>query len=216
MKVHGELSIKKFVLGNKTMSILPIYLFGTEVLKKKAKPVESLDDSTVQLIYNMFETMHKANGIGLAATQVGDLRRIITVDISDVTEPNAEGETEDIAHPTSPDLPKTLALINPELASEEGKWIVEEGCLSLPNVRGEVERPEKVKIKYRDGAFKAQEMLADGLLARVILHEMDHLDGILFVDRVTKTKRSLLLPKLRKIRKGEIEAEYPVITAAEE
>ena len=198
------------------MSILLIYLFGTEILKKKAKPVASLDDTLVQLIYNMFETMHKANGIGLAATQVGDLRRVITIDISDVTEPNAEGETEDDAHPTSPGLPRTLALINPERVDEEGKWMVEEGCLSIPNVRGEVERAEKVRIKYRDGEFKEQELLADGLLARVLLHEMDHLDGILFVDRVTKTKRSLLLPKLRKIRKGEMETEYPVITAAEE
>ena len=93
------------------MSILPIYLFGTNILKKTASLVESLDDSTVKLIYDMFETMHEANGLGLAATQVGDLRRVITIDISDVTEPNAEGETEDTTHPTSPDLPKTLALI---------------------------------------------------------------------------------------------------------
>ena len=95
------------------MSILPIYLFGTKILKKTAKPVESMDDSTVKLIYDMFETMHEANGFGLAATQVGDLRRVITLDISDVSEPGAEGETEDSIHPTSPDLPKTLALINP-------------------------------------------------------------------------------------------------------
>jgi len=198
------------------MSILPIYLFGTKILKQKANPINSIDDSAIQLIYNMFETMHKANGIGLAATQVGDLRRVITVDISDVTESNAEGEMEDAAHPTSPDLPKTLALINPEIIGEEGEWTIEEGCLSIPNVRGEVQRAEKVRIRYQDSEFKVQEILADGLLARVILHEMDHLDGVLFVDRVAKTKRSLLLPKLRKIRKGEIEVEYPVVTAAKE
>ncbi len=198
------------------MSILPIYLFGTEVLKKKAKPVESLDDSTVKLIYDMFETMHKANGIGLAATQVGDLRRVITIDISDVTEPSAEGEMEDMAHPTSPDLPRTLALINPEILNENGTWSMEEGCLSLPDVRGEVERAEKIRIRFRDAEFKEQRLLADGLLARVILHELDHLNGVLFVDRVKKARRSLLLPKLRKIRKGEVETDYPVITAAEE
>jgi peptide deformylase len=198
------------------MSILPIYLFGTEILKKKAKPVELLDDSTVKLIYDMFETMHEANGLGLAATQVGDLRRVITIDISDITEPSAEGEKEDTAHPTSPDLPRTLALINPEILSEDGKWQMEEGCLSLPDVRGEVERAEKVHIRFRDAEFKERELLVDGLLARVILHEFDHLNGVLFVDRVNKAKRGLLLPKLRKIRKGDIETDYPVITASEE
>jgi peptide deformylase len=106
------------------MAILPIYLFGTEVLKKKAEPVETLDDSTVKLIYDMFETMRKANGIGFAATQVGDLRCVITIDISDVTESNAEGEMEDVAHPTSPDLPRILALINPEIIEENGKWSI--------------------------------------------------------------------------------------------
>jgi peptide deformylase len=198
------------------MSILPIYLFGTEVLKKKAKPIETLDDSTVKLIYDMFKTMHKANGIGLAANQVGDLRRVITIDISDVTEPNAEGEIEDAAHPTSPGLPRTLAIINPEILKEDGTWSMEEGCLSLPGVRGAVERAEKIHIRFRDGEFKMQEYLLDGLLARVVLHEFDHLDGVLFVDRINKAKRSTLLPKLRKIRKGEINADYPVMTAAEE
>jgi peptide deformylase len=198
------------------MAILPIYLFGTEILKKTAKPIESLDDSAVKLMYDMFETMHEANGLGLAATQVGDLRRVITIDISDVTEPNAEGETEDTMHPTSPELPKTLALINPEILSEDGRWSMEEGCLSLPNLRGEVERAEKVRVHFRDAEFKEQELLADGLLARVILHELDHLNGKLFVDRISKTKRSMLLPKLRKIRKGEIEVDYPVVTAEEE
>ena len=198
------------------MSILPIYLFGTKILKKTAKPVELLDDSAVKLIYDMFETMHEANGLGLAATQVGDLRRVITIDISDVTEPSAEGETEDTMHPTSTDLPRTLALINPEILSEDGKWSMEEGCLSLPNLRGAVERAEKVRVRFHNAEFKEQELLADGLLARVILHELDHLNGILFVDHVSKTKRSLLLPKLRKIRKGEIEVDYPVVTAKEE
>jgi peptide deformylase len=198
------------------MSILPIYLFGTKILKKIAKPVESLDDSTVKLIYDMFETMHKANGLGLAATQVGDLRRVITIDIADVTGPSAEGETEDLKHPTSPDLPKTLALINPEILGEEGRWPMEEGCLSLPNLRGEVERAEKVRIRFHNAEFKEQELLADGLLARVFLHEFDHLNGILFVDRIGKTKRSMLLSKLRKIRKGEIDVDYPVVTAEEE
>jgi peptide deformylase len=198
------------------MAILPIYLFGTEVLKKKAKPVDALTDSTVKLIYDMFETMREANGIGLAANQVGDLRRVITIDISDVTEPNAEGEMEDSLHPTSPGLPRTLALINPEIVNEIGSWPMEEGCLSLPGIRGEVERAEKVRMRFRDGEFKEQELLMDGLLARVVLHEFDHLNGVLFVDRVSKAKRGMLLPRLRKIRKGEVDPEYPVIITGEE
>jgi len=195
------------------MSILPIYLFGTKILKKTARPVEVLDDSTVKLIYDMFETMHEANGLGLAATQVGDLRRVITIDIADVTEPSAEGETEDTSHPTSPDLPRTIALINPEILSDDGRWLMEEGCLSLPHLRGEVERADKIRVRFLDAEFKQQELLADGLLARVILHELDHLNGILFIDHINKAKRSLLLPKLRKIRKGEVEVDYPVVTA---
>jgi len=199
------------------MSILPIYLFGTEILKKKARPVEKLDDSVIKLIYDMFETMHKANGVGLAANQVGDLRRVITIDISDVNEPNAEGEAEDSTHPTSPGLPRTLALINPEIINEEDTLVsMEEGCLSLPGVRGTVERTEKVRIRFRDSEFKVQELLADGWLARVVLHEYDHLNGVLFVDRVKRAKRSMLLPKLRKIRKGEVDPDYPVVTAAED
>jgi peptide deformylase len=198
------------------MSVIPIYLFGSDVLKKKASMVESLDDSTVKLIYDMFATMKNANGLGLAATQVGDLRRVITIDISDVSEPNAEGETEDAMHPTSPDLPRTLVLINPEILSEEGKWAMEEGCLSLPNLHQEVERAEKIRVRFRNAEFVEQELFADGLLARVILHEYDHLNGVLFVDRISKTKRSLLLPSLRKIRKGEVETNYPVVVAAKE
>jgi peptide deformylase len=198
------------------MSVLPIYLYGTKILKKKARPVDTLDDSTIKLIYDMFETMHKANGIGLASTQVGDLRRVITIDISDVSEPNAEGEMEDALHPTSPDLPRKFALINPEIISGENSWSVNEGCLSIPDVHGEVERAEKVHIRFLDTHFKPQDLHADGLLARVILHEIDHLDGVLFIDRMTRSKRALLLPKLRTIKKGEVETDYPVIDTESE
>jgi peptide deformylase len=198
------------------MSILPIYLLGTKVLKKKAEPLESLDDSTVRLIYDMFQTMRDANGIGLAANQVGVLKRVITVDISDVNEPNAEGEVEDELHPTSPGLPRILTLINPEIISTQDTLIMKEGCLSIPGLHGDVKRPEKVLVRFRDAEFNIQELPADGLLARVILHEMDHLDGVLFTDRMTKSKRSLLLPKLRRIRKGDVQTDYSVVSAPEE
>ena len=198
------------------MSVLPVYLLGTKTLKKKAKPVESLDDSVVKLIYDMFETMHKANGIGLAAVQVGDLRRVVTIDISTVDEPNAEGEMEDDMHPTSANLPRTLTLINPEVLHEEGAWVVKEGCLSIPGVHGDVGRAEKMRVRFRDAEFKVQELVMDGLLARVALHEIDHLDGVLFVDRMKRTKRSMLLSKLRTIQKGDVKTDYSVIGKAEE
>jgi peptide deformylase len=194
------------------MSILPIYLYGTEVLKKKTKHVKELDDSTVKLIYDMFETMHEANGIGLAATQVGDLRRILVIDIADVSEDNAEGEQEDAAHPTSPDLPRTIAMINPEILHEEGNVSLQEGCLSIPDVHAMVDRPEKVRVRYRDANFQEQDIVADGLLARVIQHEFDHLHGVLFIDRIGYAKRTLLKSKLNAIKKGEVETSYPVIS----
>jgi peptide deformylase len=196
------------------MSILPIYLFGTSILKKKAKPVLRADDSLHKLVYDMFETMKESNGVGLAAPQVGDEHRVIVIDIQDVDEGNAEGETEDAAHPTSPDLPRTLALINPEIIESVGMISREEGCLSLPALHGDIERPEKVRVRFLDPELREQEVFADGFLARVIQHEMDHLEGILFIDRMSTTKRSLLLPKLRKIRKGDVDTDYPVISAA--
>jgi peptide deformylase len=193
------------------MAILPIYLYGTDVLKKKTKPVKELDNSTVMLIYDMFETMHDANGIGLAATQVGDLHRILVVDIADVSEDNAEGEQEDASHPTSPALPRTIAMINPEILHEEGSVSLQEGCLSIPDIHAMVDRPEKVRVRYRDADFQEQEIVADGLLARVIQHEFDHLNGILFIDHIGAAKRTLLKSKLNAIKKGEIETSYPVI-----
>ncbi|MBI5464185.1 MAG: peptide deformylase [Ignavibacteriales bacterium] len=208
------------------MSVLPIYLYGTKVLLEIAKPVYDLDDATVRLVVDMFETMHNANGIGLAATQVGVKKRVIVIDISDVDETKKE---EDGSEPqagvpsgkepkpkTSPDLPRTLTLVNPEILENEGGWKMEEGCLSIPEVKGEVERPERVRIRYRASDFKEQELTVDGLLARVIQHEIDHLNGVLFIDHASKARRSLMSNALRKIKKGEVETSYPVVTSAEE
>lgn len=199
------------------MSVLPIHLYGSDVLRAKAKPVAQVDDHIIRLVTDMFETMHKASGIGLAATQVGDLNRVIVIDITGVEDEDEEGDDRDEPvepnpHKTSPGLPSRLTLINPELVSDEGEWKMEEGCLSIPEVRAEVERAERVSIRYRDTAFRAQTLHADGLLARVILHEMDHLDGVLFIDKISKTQRSLLSARLRSIRKGDVETRYPAVT----
>jgi len=203
------------------MAVLPIFLYGTKVLREEAKPVKELDDSIVKLTIDMFETMHKANGIGLAANQVGVLKRVIVIDIADVDESPDEGEEgegpEENPRPrTSSDLPRTLTLINPEIVASESEWAIEEGCLSIPELRGEVTRPETIVVRYRDANFKEREIRANGMLARVIQHEMDHLDGVLFIDHIGKTRRSLLSNSLRRIRNGDVETSYPAVTAEEE
>lgn len=182
------------------MAILPIYLYGNEVLKKKAKHISEVSDNDIKLIQDMFDTMHEASGIGLAANQIGELKRILVVDISDME--SGKGT-------------KPLAIINPEIIDEDGVWEMEEGCLSIPDIREKVTRPEKITVKYNDVNMKKIELEADGLLARVILHELDHLNGVLFTDHLTSTKKTLLRPKLKKIMKGHVETQYEVVIAGE-
>ena len=152
----------------------------------------------------MFDTMHNANGIGLAANQVGSLDRVIVVDISD-------SEAQDGVQ-TPPEDRKPMVLINPEVISQEGKWSMEEGCLSIPDIRDDVERAEKVRVRYMDLEFKGQELEADGLLGRVLLHEIDHLNGVLFIDHLSYVKQKLLRGRLNRVRKGEMEVNYPVVS----
>ena len=182
------------------MSVLPIYIYDQPVLRKKAKPVRTVDDDLIRLSSDMMETMHVASGIGLAANQVGSLQRVIVVDLSGME------ETRDS---------KPLVMLNPEILHEEGSWVMEEGCLSIPDIRDEVERAETIRVRYRDLEFREQELQADGLLGRVILHEVDHLNGILFVDRLGAVKRKLLRGRLNRIRKGEVEVNYPVVMETE-
>lgn len=195
------------------MSILPIYLYGSDVLRQKAKPVESLSNETIRLIYDMMETMKKAGGIGLAATQVGSLKRVIVIDITHAEE-EQEGDAVDNAPPQEPPGPTRFVLINPEVIEESGSWQMEEGCLSIPDVRADVTRAERVKVRYRNANFDEEILEAEGLLGRVLLHEIDHLNGVLFIDHLSSAKRGLLSPKLRKIKKGETEAVYPVVVSS--
>lgn len=183
------------------MAVLPVYIYEQSVLRKKAKIVKAPDQHLVTLASDMFETMHQANGIGLAANQVGSLQRIIVVDVSD---------TED-----GKDLPP-IALINPEILAEEGRLIMEEGCLSIPDIRDEVERPENIHVRYRDLEFNERTLEATGILARVIQHELDHLNGILFFDRIGAIKRKLLRGRLNRLRRGEFEVNYPVVAESAE
>lgn len=192
------------------MSILPIYLYGSDVLRQKARTVESLSNDIIKLIYDMMETMHKAGGIGLAATQVGSMKRVIVIDITPAEEDKEHGESVE-----TPKGPMRIVLINPEVLEESGSWPMEEGCLSIPEVRADVTRAERIKVKFRNANFEEEVLEADGLLGRVILHEIDHLNGVLFVDHLSSARRGLLSPKLRKIKKGDTEAAYPVVVASE-
>jgi len=195
------------------MSTLPIYLYGSEVLRKKAKPIQKLDDAAIKLMYDLAETMHKANGIGLAATQVGELRRMLVVDLAAI-ERGAKDEDEGKV-PQEQYEAKVLVMINPEMKVMEGSVTMEEGCLSIPDLRAEVDRPARIIVKYLDVNFEAAELTADGLLARVVQHEADHLDGVMFVDKIGKTRRALLRSELKKIEKGEVDTSYPSISSVE-
>ena len=167
------------------MAILDIIVAPDPRLKITAKAVIAVDDDVRALMDDMLESMHVANGIGLAAPQVGDSRRVIVVDIS-----RAEEE------------PDPIRMANPELlwvSDEEGNH--EEGCLSLPEQYAEVERPESIRVRYLDRSGEEQELDATGMLATCIQHEMDHLDGILFVDHISSLKRKMILRKLSKAKK---------------
>ncbi len=178
------------------MSVLPIYIYGQSVLRKKARPVKKPGEEISVLASDMSETMRKANGIGLAANQVGDLHRVIVVDAGVIEE--------------SAGVPP-IAMINPEVLFEEGTWTMEEGCLSIPDIREEVNRAENIRVRYLDTGFNVQELSAGGLLARVILHEIDHLDGVLFLDHLGAVKRKLLRGRLNKLERGEVEVDYPIV-----
>jgi len=196
------------------MAILPIYLYGTEVLKKKARSIDGIEGPVMKLMVDLAQTMRKANGIGLAATQVGDMRQMLVVDQTAIERAGRdEEEDEEIAPP--PSEVKTLVMINPVVVDEEGIVSLEEGCLSIPELRAEVDRAERIRVKFRDHNFDEIELTAEGFLGRVILHEIDHLNGILFVDRIGKTRKTFLSSELKRIKKGEVDTSYPVVTALE-
>lgn len=181
--------------------ILPITAYGTALLKKVAQPITQEYPKLDELLANMFETMYDANGVGLAAPQVGLSIRLFIVDAS----PFAEDEEEDNSHLA--DFKKVF--INPTVQSETGDpWSFEEGCLSIPGIREAVERPAEVTINYFDENFKEHTETFDGYAARVIQHEYDHLEGILFTDKISPLKKSLLKSKLANIAKGKVNVGY--------
>ena len=168
------------------MARLPILVAPHPILKRKAQPVAEVDARVVKLMDDMVETMYNANGIGLAAPQVGVLDRVIVVDVHEKGEP-----------------PNPIRLANPEIVwSSDEKSVCEEGCLSVPEQYAEVTRPQRIRVRYLDEKNQQQEIEADGMLATCIQHEIDHLNGVLFVDYLSMLKRNILLKKVQKMQKA--------------
>ncbi|MFZ5552777.1 MAG: peptide deformylase [Bacteroidota bacterium] len=181
--------------------VLPIVAYGDPVLKKVAKEIEKGHPGLDQVIADMFETMYAANGVGLAAPQVGKSIRLFVVDASPFAEDGEEG-TEGLK-----DFKKVF--INPVIKKEEGEeWAFNEGCLSIPGIREEVFRKEKISIEYMDENFKSHKEQYDGYAARVVQHEYDHLQGVLFVEKISLLRRQLLKGKLANITKGVVDVSY--------
>lgn len=178
------LNIETLLLKNK-MPILEIVKEPDPILREKSKEVENVDQSIRSLMDNMLETMYEAPGIGLAAPQVGILKRIIVIDLAKQDEPK-----------------KPLYIVNPKILWKSEEFISrEEGCLSIPGYFAEVARPSKCKVQYLDYNGKAQVIDADDLLSTCIQHEVDHCDGILFIDYLSKLKKDMILKKLIKTKK---------------
>ena len=177
--------------------ILPIYTYGQSVLKKKATKISKDYADLESLISNMWDTMYNAKGVGLAAPQIGKSIRLFMVDTVQVMEEGKESEG----------IKKVF--INPQMLDEFGNsWSYEEGCLSIPHIRGNVERLEQINIKYLNEDFEENVLELDGINARVVQHEYDHLEGILFTELLKPVKKRLIKRKLEAIRKGRVQADY--------
>jgi peptide deformylase len=185
--------------------ILPIVAYGDPVLKREAEEIEENYPDLKDLIDNMFETMYAASGVGLAAPQIGKSIRLFIVDGSPFAEDDEE--EEDPRAKGMEDFKKVF--INPIIEEEEGeKWGFNEGCLSIPTIREEVFRKEKVVISYYNENWELKEETFEGYKARIIQHEYDHVDGVLFTDHLSPLKKRLLNKKLSNISKGDVVVNY--------
>jgi peptide deformylase len=165
--------------------IYPIVKYGDPVLEAPAKPVEKFGEELEKLVADMFESMYAARGVGLAAPQIGISLRVAVIDVTDGKNPEAK-----------------IVCANPEMVHVEGEQREEEGCLSLPGFRGHVARPIYVTVRAQDASGKVFEMRGEGLLARAFCHEMDHLDGKLFINHLSMLKRDMIKRKIRKLKKA--------------
>ncbi|MCB4809190.1 peptide deformylase [Tamlana sp. 62-3] len=184
--------------------ILPIVAYGDPVLRKKATDITKDYPKLNELVDNMFETMYNAYGVGLAAPQIGLPVRMFLVDTTPFAEDEDLSKEEQVA---LKDFKKVF--INAKITKEEGEaWVFNEGCLSIPDVREDVSRKPKITIEYLDENFKPHTETYDGLIARVIQHEYDHIEGVLFTDKLSSFKKRIIKGRLANISKGKIRVDY--------
>ena len=169
--------------------IVPIIKYGSSLLRKHTSVITK-DDNSAQIVANLFDTLKTEAGIGLAGPQIGLLKRLFVMDTSPLTDDDSSVEKIE------------EAVINPEIVEKSSETVIyNEGCLSIPGIYRDVIRPEKIRVRYQDVSFNTIEKELDGIQARIFQHEYDHLDGILFIDRLNSIERKLLAGKLSKIRK---------------
>ncbi|KPM48535.1 peptide deformylase [Jiulongibacter sediminis] len=184
--------------------IYPIVAYGDPVLRKECRDIEKDEIDVKKLSEDMFETMYAASGVGLAAPQIGKDIRVFVVDGQQINDNREEGEPSNIHLEGFKKV-----FINAEILEEDGDdWPYEEGCLSIPDVRADVYRPEKVTIRYFDTDWNEHTEVYEDIAARIIQHEYDHIDGILFTDHVSPLKKQMLKKKLTNISKGKVNADY--------
>lgn len=177
--------------------IYPVTVYGDPVLRKKTEPITKDFPNLKEFLANMFDTMYHSDGVGLAAPQVGQAIRIFVLDTTTAEDEGVPGIKK--------------AFINPVILEKSGEeWVMNEGCLSLPEIREDVVRPESVKIKYVDEDFNEFEEVYHGFTSRVIQHEYDHLEGVMFVDYLNPLKKRLLKGKLTAISKGKVQPKYRI------
>ncbi len=181
------------------MAILPIVTYDDPVLREETEAISEVTDQIDELIENMIETMYNSDGVGLAAPQIGKSLKLFVMDGDPVLE-----EDEEKFGP--------MVFINPEIVENKGKKVVmDEGCLSIPEIREKVSRPETIVIKYRDRNFDDQQKEFSGWMARIIQHENDHLNGVLFIDYISSFRKRMIKSDLEDINAGVIETEYPLV-----
>ena len=184
--------------------ILPIVAYGDPVLRKMGVEIDKDYPNLKELITNMKETMYNASGVGLAAPQIGKAIRLFVIDASPFAE---DDDLDDDERATLKAFNRVY--INPKIIDENGEeWTFNEGCLSIPDVREEVTRKPRVTLEYQDEDFNTHTEVLDGLAARVFQHEYDHIEGVLFTDKVSSLKKRLIKRKLENISKGKIRADY--------
>lgn len=185
--------------------ILPIVAYGHPVLREVAKPISPEYPQLDKLVEDMWETMYASNGVGLAAPQVNRAIRLFVIDSTQIFENMDDDEKDD--YPDGPGVKQVF--INARIVSLNGEeWLYNEGCLSIPKVREDISRNEEVVLEYQDEEFNLHTRTFNGITARVILHEYDHIEGKLFIDRISLLKRKLIKGKLDDISRGKVRVDY--------